>query len=158
MPATSPPEGLGLPELLLLATRVVFERTHAALEGQGIAVRPAHGYTFQLLASTGGATGDQVAEHLGVTKQAASQLLEGLERSGYIARRPHPGNHRARIAVLTDAGWAAVRSGTAAWTAAEQDAERLLGPDRLGELRRALAEIAADGGALTPPLRLRPVW
>ncbi|NJC68997.1 winged helix-turn-helix transcriptional regulator [Planosporangium thailandense] len=148
----------GLPELLLLATRAVFERTHERLAAQGVALRPAHGYTFQLLASTGGASGAEVAEHLGVTKQAASQLLDGLERAGFIARQPDPRNHRARLAVLTDQGWAAVRAATAVWAEVEAEAAQLLGPDRAQALRAALLQLAEAGGALTPPLRLRPVW
>jgi DNA-binding MarR family transcriptional regulator len=158
MAEPQPDLALGLPELLLLATRAVFEHVHERLATQGVVLRPAHGYTFQLLASTGGASGAELAEHLGVTKQAASQLLDGLERVGYIARQPDPRDHRARLAVLTDQGRAAVRAATAAWAEVEAETAELLGPDRAHALREALFQLAAAGGALTPPLRLRPVW
>ncbi|MGW6130902.1 MarR family winged helix-turn-helix transcriptional regulator [Cellulomonas sp. NPDC055163] len=151
-------EALGLPELLLVATRAVFDRTHALLADRGLDLRPAHGYTFQLLASTGGASGSEVAEHLGVTKQAASQLLDGLERAGFVERRADPRDHRARLAVLTADGWAAVRTATQAWAEVERAAAEVLGTERLAALRADLHHLAADGGALEHPLRLRPVW
>ncbi|MEV6599721.1 MarR family transcriptional regulator [Actinoplanes sp. NPDC051346] len=153
-----PLPALGLAELLLLATRVVVERVHDRLAAEGFAVRPAHGYTFQLLATSGGASGAELAEHLGVTKQAAAQLLDGLHQAGYITRRPDPRDHRARLAVLTERGWACIHAATAAWREAETAAAALLGADRLQALREDLHRLAADGGALQPPLRLRPIW
>lgn len=157
---TNPPPtpSLGLPELLLVATRVVFERVHDRLAAEGFPVRPAHGYTFQLLANTGGASGAELAEHLGVTKQAAAQLLDGLEQAGYITRQSDPRNHRSRLAVLTDRGWSCIRAATAAWQDAEAAAADLLGADRVQALREDLTRLATDAGALQPPLRLRPVW
>ena len=154
----TPPPGVGLPELLLLATRVVFERTHRHLDQSGITLRPAHGYTFQLLAGTGGASGTEVTEHLGVSKQAAAQLLDGLERAGYVERRPDPRDHRARLAVLTAEGRAAVRAAQDAWAQVEAEVGELLGAEVSRALRAALTAIAEDGGALESPLRLRPVW
>ncbi len=157
-PAPVPHGGLGLPELLLLATRAVFDRTHAELAERGVAVRPSHGYTFQLLASTGGASGAEVAEHLGVTKQAAAQLLDGLERAGFVERRADPRNHRARLAVLTGAGWDVVRAAGDVWRQVEGEVRDVLGAERFAALSRDLRRVAEHGGALEPPLRLKPVW
>jgi DNA-binding MarR family transcriptional regulator len=157
-PAAEPHAGLGLPELLLLATRAVFERTHDELAERGVTVRPAHGYTFQLLASTGGASGAEVALHLGVTKQAAAQLLDGLERVGFVERRADPRDHRARLAVLTPAGWRVVQAASEVWVQVEGEVRDLLGAERFEALSHDLRRVAEHGGTLEPPLRLRPVW
>ncbi|MGY4644287.1 MarR family winged helix-turn-helix transcriptional regulator [Cellulomonas sp. URHB0016] len=157
-PTAAPHSGLGLPELLLLATRAVFERTHDELAARGVAVRPAHGYTFQLLASTGGASGAEVALHLGVTKQAAAQLLDGLERAGLVERRADPRDHRARLAVLTAAGRDVVRAAGDVWRQVEGEVREMLGPERFEALSQDLRHVAEHGGTLEPPLRLRPVW
>ena len=49
-------------------------------------VRPAHGFAFARI-SEGDATTAHVAEHLGITKQAAGQLVEYLVDHGYVMRR-----------------------------------------------------------------------
>src|SRR5258708_19621917 len=70
-------------------------------------IRPAHGFAFQLLAPNG-ATGNELAEHLGVTKQAASQLIDFLEEHGYVARKPHPTDRRGTLALLPPNGSASI--------------------------------------------------
>lgn len=149
---------LGLPELLLVVTRGVFDRVHEQLTAAGHPVRPAHGYVFQLLATTGGASGTEIAHHLGVTKQAAAQLVDGLERQGYVTRAPDPREHRARLAVLTDRGWECIREAERLWRAEEADVADVLGADAADALRDGLARLAAARGWLAPPLRLKPVW
>jgi DNA-binding MarR family transcriptional regulator len=64
-------------------------------------LRPIHGVVFQALRGPG-ATSTELAEHLGVTKQAAGQIVDELERKGYLARLPHPDGGRRKLVVLTD--------------------------------------------------------
>ncbi|MBP2325424.1 DNA-binding MarR family transcriptional regulator [Kibdelosporangium banguiense] len=64
-------------------------------------LRPIHGMVFQALRAEG-ATSTELAGHLGVTKQAAGQIVDELERKGYVARRPHPDGGRRKLVVLTD--------------------------------------------------------
>ncbi|RZS86847.1 DNA-binding MarR family transcriptional regulator [Motilibacter rhizosphaerae] len=149
---------LGLPELLLVVTRGVFERVHEQLAAEGHDIRPAHGFAFQLIASAGGASGADVAAHLGITKQAAAQLLDGLERAGYVTRGSDPSDHRARPAVLTERGWECIRHGERLWRESEREAVAVLGADAYAALRESLARLAGAGGMLEPPLRLKPVW
>src|SRR4051812_39595452 len=108
-PGDATPGDLGI--LLVMAFRAMTDGVHAGLAAQGHPqLRPAHGFTFQYLATTGGATAVELAGHLGVTKQAAVQLAEELEQSGYIRRQPHPHDRRARVLTLTDQGWATIRA------------------------------------------------
>jgi DNA-binding MarR family transcriptional regulator len=96
--------------------------------------------------------------HLGVTKQAAAQLLDGLERAGLVERRADPRNHRARLAVLTAAGWDVVRAASDVWHQVEGEVRELLGAERFAALSHDLRRVAEHGGTLEPPLRLKPVW
>jgi len=45
-----------------------------------------------------------LAERLVLTASGVTRLLEGLERAGYVAKRPCPSDARVTYAVLTDAG------------------------------------------------------
>ena len=144
-------ELLDLPVLLLSAARSLVDGIDAGVRARGFTdLRPAHGFAFARIAG-GGATVVHLAEHLDVTKQAASQMVEELVVKGYVERRPHPDDARARLIVLTDKGWACTR-------AADEAADEILrpwatemGPQRLAALRSDLAKLATPG-------RLRPTW
>jgi len=70
---------------------------------------------------------------------------------GYVERRPHPTDARARLVVLTDRGWACTRAADAAAEETLRPWAEQMGERRLNELRADLARIAAPG-------RLRPLW
>jgi DNA-binding MarR family transcriptional regulator len=113
-------------------------------------IRPAHGFVFARI-SWGGATVGQLADHLGVTRQAASQLVEDLVGKGYVERRPDPSDARVRVVTLTDLG----RACTVAAEAAAVDALRPW-VERIGaeRLRALTADLAAYAGSAP----LRPAW
>ncbi|MFC5889761.1 MULTISPECIES: MarR family transcriptional regulator [Kitasatospora] len=64
-------------------------------------LRPMHGFAFQALRGPG-LTSTELADRLGVTKQAAGQIVDDLEKGGYVQRRPHPAGGRRKLVVLTD--------------------------------------------------------
>lgn len=113
-------------------------------------VRPTHGFVFTRLAPSG-ATVTEIAEHLGVTRQAASQIVDELERKGYVERRPHPDDARARLVVLTSQGWRCTRAAEASAVEAVQPWVELLGEERLLALRDELIRLAPTGP-------IRPSW
>ena len=142
---------LDLPVLLLSAARALVDGIDAGVRARGFTdLRPAHGFAFALLAG-GGATVVELAQHLDVTKQAASQMVEDLVGKGYVERRPHPDDARAKLIVLTDKGRACTR-------AADEAAEETLRPwsDAIGAQR--MAELRADLARIATPGRLRPTW
>ena len=142
---------LDLPVLLLSAARALVEGVDAGVRARGFAdVRPAHGFAFVRLAGDGATVG-QLAEHLDVTKQAASQMVEELVTKGYVERRPHPDDARARLIVLTPKGWACTRAADEAATDLLRPWADALGPERLAALRADLSRIATPG-------RVRPSW
>ncbi|MFD8982033.1 MarR family winged helix-turn-helix transcriptional regulator [Streptomyces sp. NPDC059564] len=117
-------------------------------------LRPVHGMAFQALKGPG-ATATELAERLGVTKQAAGQIVDDLEKRGYVRREPHPGGGRRRLVVLTDAATEhlAVAGRTLHALEAELSAHTDIAALR-GELARLVRALHPDGGL--PPLR--PVW
>jgi DNA-binding MarR family transcriptional regulator len=98
-----------------------------------------------------GATATDLAAHLGVTKQAASQLVDELVRKGYAERRPHPDDARARLVVLTELGWACTRAAEEAALEAVQPWVELLGEGEVRVLCDRLRRIAPYGP-------IRPAW
>lgn len=113
-------------------------------------VRPVHGFAFARL-SGAPATASDLAGHLGVTKQAAAQLVDHLVERGYVRREPDPSDRRARLLVLTARGTAC----TAAADAAAADVVRLwrdqLPASQFDQLQQGLLALALPG-------RLRPAW
>jgi DNA-binding MarR family transcriptional regulator len=88
--------------LLGLGFQLVLREFVTRVEAAGYDdLRPIHGVVFQALRGSG-ATSTELAEHLGVTKQAAGQIVDELERKGYLARLPHPDGGRRKLVVLTD--------------------------------------------------------
>jgi len=144
-------EAIALSAALLAAAGELTQRIHDGVVARGFeGVRPAHGFAFTRLAP-GGATVTDLAGHLGVTKQAASQLVEELVRKGYVERRPHPDDARARLIVLTELGWACTRAAEAAAADAVRAWGELLGEGELRALRDRLVRIAPYGP-------IRPAW
>lgn len=136
---------------LLAASRALVDGVSAGVKARGFTdVRPAHGFAFTLL-SAGGATITQLAEHLDVTRQAAAQLVDELSAHGYVERRPHPRDARARLIVLTEKGRACTHAAEAAINDTLRSWEAALGPDRLLGLRDDLRRVAPGGP-------LRPTW
>ena len=143
--------GLALAAVILAAGSALVEGIQAGGAARGFGdVRPAHGFAFSRI-SMGGATVREIADHLGVTKQAASQLVDELLAKGYVHRRPHPTDARARLITLTDRGWACTRAAEQAADDVVRSWTAVLGEERVRALLTDLARVA-------PPGPLRPIW
>jgi DNA-binding MarR family transcriptional regulator len=144
-------EAMALSAALLAAAGELTQRIHEGVVARGFeGLRPAHGFAFARLAP-GGATVTDLAAHLGVTKQAASQLVDELVRKGYAERRPHPCDARARLVVMTDRGWACAHAAEEAAAEAVRPWVELLGEGEVRALREQLLRIAPYGP-------IRPAW
>lgn len=144
-----------IPALLGMAFHAVMSEVHTRLAEEGFdGVRPAYGFAFQYLSIHGGATAVELGEHLGVTKQAAVQFVDELAKRGYVERRPHPTDRRARVIVLADRGWACIERVGALWAEIEGRWAALVGADRLSALHEDLAAFVTAAGS--PPIR--PLW
>ncbi len=153
-----PGGGYDLTVLLLLTVHALIDEVHTRLAAAGFDdIRPAHGFAFQRLAPDG-ATGNDVAAHLGITKQAASTMLDYLEQHGYVERRADPRDGRGKLVVLTARGWACVEAAEVVFADVERRWAQDTGVDQIDALRMILRRIVAAAGADSLPLRLRPVW
>ncbi|MCU1641166.1 MAG: hypothetical protein JWN03_1441 [Nocardia sp.] len=131
--------------LLLAAAAQVTDAVNRGVVAAGFTdVRPAHGFAFVRMVPNGAAVGE-IAEHLGVTKQAASQLVDELVKRGYAERNPHPHDARARLITLTERGWACTRAADAAAAQFTEHWARSLGPAAVVELRNMLAHVVTPG-------------
>jgi DNA-binding MarR family transcriptional regulator len=144
-------EAMALSAALLAVAGELTQRINEGVVARGFeGVRPAHGFAFTRLAPDG-ATVTELAVHLGVTKQAASQLVEEIVRKGYAERRPHPGDARARLVVLTERGWACTRAAEEAAAEVVRGWGQVLGEAEVRVLWGQLGRIAPSGP-------IRPSW
>jgi DNA-binding MarR family transcriptional regulator len=142
---------MSLTAALLVAAGSLVQDIHNGVTARGFAdLRPTHGFVFARLAPAG-ATVTEIAEHLGFTRQAASQIVDELERRGYVERRPHPDDARARLVVLTPRGRQCTEAAGAAAAEAVLPWEEIIGERRLLKLREELVRLAPGGP-------IRPTW
>ena len=121
-------------------------------------LRPVHGFALQVIAHTPDVTSSQVGDVLGVTKQAAGQLVDHLVGAGYVERADHPLGGRRRRILLTARGLRHLRD--AGRTLAEVEAEvgAPVGPERMAALRADLIAMIRTGVPVPVVPALRPVW
>ena len=144
-------EALELAMRTLSIAAQIIERIQQSMARRGYPdVRPAHGFAFVRI-SAGDASTLDVAEHLGVTKQAASQLVEQLVARGYVERTVDPDDARRRPLRLTARGRACTRAAEASAAEAVRPWSAQLSPDGTRRLLSALRRIDAGGP-------LRPAW
>lgn len=143
--------------LLGTAFQVVLTEFLRRLDEAGYGdLRPSHGMIFQILYGKG-ATSSELAERLGVTKQASGQLVTELEKRGYVQRQDHPQGGRRRLVVLTDKAIAHMRVAGMLLHQIEGEISTKVGDEGLITLRRELsAVIRAVVNDDIPPLR--PLW
>jgi DNA-binding MarR family transcriptional regulator len=140
-----------LPFLILRSATRLVEGIQAGMVERGFDdVRPSHGFAFTVIAG-GGATTVELARHLGVSKQAASQMVHELESKGYVRRVAHPEDARAKLVVLTERGVDCTRAATGAGQDALDPWLAGLDPEVARQLVAALATYAGDGP-------IRPTW
>ncbi|ALG11121.1 MarR family transcriptional regulator [Kibdelosporangium phytohabitans] len=116
-------------------------------------LRPIHGAVFQALRRSG-MTGTELADRLGVTKQAASQIVDELEDKQYVTRTPHPDGGRRKLIVLTDK---AARHLTVAGRILHGLEAELAGHVDFAGLRGELTKLIRTMSGPDLPA-LRPVW
>jgi DNA-binding MarR family transcriptional regulator len=119
-------------------------------------LRPVHGLVFQALAR-GDTTSTELAERIGVTKQAAGQMVDYLEKQGYLERSDHPEGGRRRLVSLTDKAAMHMRVAARLLADFERELSDAVGDARMDSMRAALVDLIrllTDEPA--PPLR--PVW
>jgi DNA-binding MarR family transcriptional regulator len=148
MPRTAEPWPVAI-AALQLSTRLVDAIQTGVKDAGFVDVTPLHGFAFARIAA-GEATIADLAEHLGVSKQAAAQLADRLVKAGYATRDPHPRDRRAQLLRLTARGWACTRAARAAAEAAVAQWRSELPDSDVEPFEAALLALTASIPTLRP--------
>jgi DNA-binding MarR family transcriptional regulator len=133
-----------VPALVSLVARSGAPGLRAAFAAAGLdGIRPAQAVALVPLVG-GGLHASDLADRLGVTRQAVAQAVAALERHDYVVRGPHPSDARARIIELTPRGRHALRVMRANALDVEKRWRDTLGEHRFGELRETLMTLLAS--------------
>ena len=129
-------------QLLFKCARIVNERAIARLRSEtGLPVRVAHTLLFPHV-DFEGVRLTELAEKLGVSKQAVGQLVDELEQMGALERVSDPRDGRAKLIRFSSRGREGIFQGLGVLAEIERELESALGAKRFAELHRALLELA----------------
>lgn len=133
-----------MPALVQLLAATGGPRLKAAFAAAGLdGIRPAQAVALVPLA-TGGLHASDLADRLGVSRQAVAQAVTALERHGYVTRAANPIDARTRIIELTPRGRQALRVMRSNAVDSEKRWEQIIGQRRLAELRKTLQLLLDD--------------
>ena len=133
-----------VPALVQLLAATGGPRLKAAFAAAGLdGIRPAQAVALVPLTG-GGLHASDLADRLGVSRQAVAQAISALERHSYVTRVPNPADARTRIIELTPRGRQALRVMQSNATSLEKHWEQVLGQRRLDELRKTLEMLLAS--------------
>jgi DNA-binding MarR family transcriptional regulator len=134
--------------LIVGAARVVADRLGQAVEHAGIDdMRTPFGFVIRALADRD-RTLTELADLLGVSKQAAIKVVDEMEARGFLSRHSYPDDRRVKVLRLTDKGRKVRRTALAASRAMERELRRELGDASVDEFRHGLDALLARHGAL----------
>ncbi|MES5939316.1 MULTISPECIES: MarR family transcriptional regulator [unclassified Bacillus cereus group] len=149
---------LDLTSLLSLSFSTSINELHNRLSELGFGdIRPIHGFMFKYI-TPNGATGIELADYLGITKQAVSKMVDYLEKSGYVTRKAHPTDKRGKIIVLTERGWLVVRAKEKILAEIEQRWIEKIGAKRMQMLKEDLTKFVYEENEGKLLSKVRPVW
>jgi len=152
-PAGGPP----LARLFAIAYRQLIDSLHDRLQARGWTdLRPAFG--FVLLAARDQPTSvTELAGLMGITKQAASKLVDAMISGGYIQRGTDPHDGRQRPVSLTGRGEELLSAVEQVYAELEDRWAKLIGTSHVDRMRRDLMHVLSDpsNGQLPP---VRPPW
>jgi DNA-binding MarR family transcriptional regulator len=134
-------------QLLFKAARLLNERAIAETQRRTkLPVRIAH-TTLLPHIDLEGTRLTEIASRLGVTKQAAGQLVDELVELGMLERAPDPTDARAKLVRFSRRGRQAIFDGLGVLKEIEHDLVHLLGDANVRTLHEVLAAIVQREGA-----------
>ena len=145
-------DGETLGRLLFWAEREVLERTLARLSSGAAKGSSADELTLTQISllqqlCLGSIRLTDLAKRLGLTKQAAGQIVDTLEAKGLLIREPDPADGRAKVIGYTDIGYTLVSHLIDATLEAEREVASEIGQADLKRLKSALGRIGGEPGS-----------
>jgi len=141
--------------MLALAYQQFVRELHAHLATQGFDdLGNSDGFVFRAL-GVRPRTISALATHLDISKQGAAQIVDDMERRGYVIRRPDPDDARARLIELSVRGNAALSAARGFHHGYQQRLVARHGEATVTGAREILAGMveAAEADGLDPRLR-----
>lgn len=97
-------------------------------------------YILQSLCLQGMKSTD-LANRVGISKQAVGQAVSELEKKGYVEKIPHPSDSRARIVQHTEQGYQLISDLIDATIKIEEHYSELFGREKYAEFKRMLGRL-----------------
>ena len=94
---------------------------------------------------------DDIAKDFGISKQAASKLVDALVVRGYLDRSVDPDDRRRMKLALTERGAAAAKASGAATDRVDRELQSAVGPDAVAQMRETLGALVGLRVTETPP-------
>ncbi len=133
-----------LATMLMAASRIVNTKALAKLDPDGsTGLRLAHLPVIAAL-DAGGVRMGEIAQRIGVTRQAAAALCKDLDAAGVVVCVPDPEDARATLVTLTPLGAALCERATVALRELERDFAGLVGHENLSTTLEVLQRIASE--------------
>jgi len=142
MDTPTPLENLALPVLLRFARAAYVSAIRAAQEEAGCDDMPRNGTYVVGAVARGHAPLSDVIQELGMSKQAAGQLVDTLVLRGYLERAADPQDRRRLTLTLTERGRAAAQATRAAIAGIDAALTERLGAESIARTRDTLAALA----------------
>lgn len=133
---------------LMRAQQILMQRLNALLREHDLTFPRYEALMILFLSRRGSLPLGKIGERLQVHATSVTNTIDGLERAGFVRRRPDPTDRRATLAVLTDKGRAAAQAATAGLN----QARFCTGPLRRSDLQAittALRPLRADEDGFT---------
>ena len=152
-PTSGGGDGPPLARLFAIAYKQLIDELHDRLAQRGWSDLRA-GFGFVLLAVRDHPTTvTELAEVLGVTKQATSKLVDIMTAEGYLERRVGADDARQRQVVLTTRGRKLLREVEAIYVELEAEWEAVIGAPAVAQIRDGLVRVLAPAGDGLPAVR-----
>jgi DNA-binding MarR family transcriptional regulator len=126
--------------LLFKCSRLLNDWAISSLPPSRSKVKPraAHLALFPFIDYDAGTRVTDLAERLGITRQAVGQLVDDLELMGAVTRVPDPGDGRAKRVVFTVEGKESIVKGLEHLKSLEPELANIVGQRRLKSLHETL--------------------
>jgi DNA-binding MarR family transcriptional regulator len=136
---------VAFPALLRAARRAYGSAVREALADAGCDDVPRNGSYVLAAIARSGVPLSGIIQGLGVSKQAAGQLVDTLVTRGYLDRAPDPEDRRRLTITLTARGHAAAEVIRSAVGQVDADLVRRVGPEHVAHARAVLAALIEAG-------------
>jgi DNA-binding MarR family transcriptional regulator len=136
---------VAMPALMRAARATYGGAIRVALEEVACEDLPRNGIFVIGAIARGGSPLSEIIRGLGVSKQAAGQLVDTLVVRGYLDRAPDPDDRRRMTVSLTERGQLAASASRSAIEQVDVRAEARVGVERMAEARAVLGALVDLG-------------